>query len=72
MKTKTPPQKLTSPREYRPPKSINMERTYEFYGDQRMSLSESPVRTTAGQLTSAMLRDAAVKIKAKKDSEQKI
>lgn len=70
MKTKT--QKLTSTREYRPPKSINMERTFEFYGDQRMSLSESPVRTTAGQLTKAMMREAAERIKARKDSEQKI
>lgn len=69
MKTKTPTTKLSSTREYRPPKSIAMERTYEFYGDQRMSLSESHVRTTAGQLTAAMIREAAVKIKAKKDSE---
>lgn len=65
MKTKTPATKLTSTREYRPPKSIAMERTFEFYGDQRMSLSESPVRTTAGRLTAAMMREAGAKIKAK-------
>lgn len=65
MKTKTPTTKLTSTREYRPPKSIALERTYEFYGDQRMSLSESPVRTTARQLTAAMMREAGAKIKAK-------
>lgn len=69
MKTKTKPQKLTSTREYRPPKSIALERTFAFYGDQRMSLSESPVRTTAGQLTSAMLREAGERIKSRKDSE---
>ena len=63
MKTKT--QKLTSTREYRQAKSIALERTFEFYGNQRMSLSESPVRTTAGQLTAAMMREAAAKIKAK-------
>lgn len=62
---KQKPQKLTSTREYRPAKSIALERTFEFYGDQRMSLSESPVRTTAGQLTSAMLREAGERIKAK-------
>ena len=67
MKTKTPPQKLTSTREYRPSKSISMERTHEFYGDQRMSLSESPVRTTAGRLTAAMLREAGARIKARKE-----
>ncbi len=67
MKPKT--QKLTSTREYRTPKSIAMERTLEFYGDQRMSLSESPVRTTAGQLTTAMLREAGERIKSMKDSE---
>lgn len=65
MKTKTPPQKLTSTREYRPPKSIALERTFELYGDQRMSMSESPVRTTAGQLTKAMLQEAGERIKAK-------
>lgn len=48
MKTKTKPQKLTSTREYRAPKSIAMERTFELYNNRRMSLSESPVRTTAG------------------------
>lgn len=58
-------QKLTSTREYRPSKSIALERTREFYGDQRMALSESPVRTTAGQLTAAMLREAGERIKAK-------
>lgn len=63
MKPKT--RKLTSTREYRPEKSISLERTHEFYGDQRMSLSESPVRTTAGQLTAAMLREAGERIKAK-------
>lgn len=56
MKQKT--QKLHGTREYRPAKSIAMERTFEFYGNQRMSLSESPVRTTAGQLTAAMMREA--------------
>lgn len=66
MKTKTPPQKLTNTREYRQPKSIALERTYEFYGDQRMSLSESPVRTTAGQLTKAMMREAGERIKARR------
>lgn len=66
---KQKPQKPTAPREYRPPKSIAMERTFEFYGDQRMALSESPVRTTAGRLTAAMLREAGARIKAKKDSE---
>ncbi|MBK1780609.1 hypothetical protein JHL22_05205 [Advenella sp. WQ 585] len=66
---KTKPQKLTSTREYHAPKSIALERTFELYGDQRMSLSESPVRTTAGQLTAAMMREAAVKIKAKKDRQ---
>lgn len=65
MKTKTPTTKPTSAREYRPPKSIAMERTFEFYGNQRMSLSESPVRTTAGQLTDAMIREAGERIKAK-------
>ena len=64
MKPKT--KKPTGTREYRAPKSIALERTYEFYGDQRISLSESPVRTTAGQLTAAMMRDAAAKIKAKR------
>jgi len=62
---KQKPKKLTIPREYRPAKSISMERTFEFYGDQRMSLSESPVRTTAGQLTKAMMREAGERIKAK-------
>lgn len=69
MKTKTPTTKLTSTREYRPAKSIALERTYEFYGDQRMSLSESPVRTTAGQLTKAMMRGAGERIKSRRDSE---
>lgn len=67
MKKQTPT-KPTSTREYRQPKSINMERTYEFYGDQRMSLSESPVRTTAGQLTKAMMREAGERIKARRES----
>lgn len=66
---KQKPQKLTSTREYRPAKSINMERTFEFYGNQRMALSESPVRTTARQLTAAMLREAGERIKSMKDSE---
>lgn len=65
MKTKTPTTKLTSTREYRPAKSIAMERTFAFYGNQRMSLGEGPVRTTAGQLTAAMLREAGERIKAK-------
>lgn len=69
MKTKTPPKKLTSSREYRPAKSISLERTYEFYGDQRMSLSGSPVRTTAGQLTAAMLREAGARLRANKDEK---
>lgn len=64
---KQKPRKLTSTREYRPAKSIAMERTHEFYGDQRMSLSESHVRTTAGQLTTAMLREAGAKIKVDKE-----
>ena len=68
MKTKTPTTKLTSTREYRPPKSIAMERTFEFYGDQRMSLSESPVRTTVGQLTAAMMREAGERIKSRMES----
>lgn len=62
-KTTKPTQKLTKTKEYRPPTSIAMERTFEFYGDQRMSLGEGPVRTTAGQLTKAMLNDAAVRLK---------
>lgn len=66
---KTKPQKLTSTREYRPAKSIALERTFEFYGDQRMSLGEGPVRTTAGQLTKAMLQEAGERIKSRKDSE---
>lgn len=66
---KQKPQKLTSTREYRPEKSIAMERTFEFYGNQRMSLGEGPVRTTAGQLTAAMLREAGERIKSRKDSE---
>lgn len=66
---KQKPQKPTSVREYRPEKSIAMERTFEFYGNQRMSLGDGPVRTTAGQLTKAMLREAGERIKAKKDSE---
>lgn len=69
MKTKALPRKLTRPSEYRTPKSINMERTFEFYGNQRMSLGEGPVRTTAGQLTAAMLREAGERIKSRKDSE---
>ena len=67
MKPKT--QKLTSTREYRPAKSINMERTHEFYGDQRMALSESPVRTTAGRLTAAMLREAGARLRANKEEK---
>lgn len=66
---KTKPQKLTSAREYRPAKSIALERTFEFYGDQRMALSESPVRTTTGQLTSAMLNEAAVRLKARREAK---
>lgn len=66
MKPKT--KKPTGTREYRPAKSIALERTFEFYGDQRMSLSESPVRTTAGQLTAAMLREAGERIKSMRES----
>ena len=54
---------LNKPCEYRTPKSISWERTAAFYGDQRMSLGESPVRTTAGQLTAAMMREAGKKLK---------
>lgn len=67
MKPKT--RKLTSAREYRPAKSIAMERTFEFYRNQRMSLGEGPVRTTAGQLTKAMLNEAAVRLKARKEEK---
>lgn len=65
MRKKPIPTKLTRPKEYRTPKNMPWERTAELYGDQRMSLSESPVRTTAGQLTAAMLREAGARIKAK-------
>lgn len=68
MKKKPLTPKLTKKGEYRPTKSIAMERTFEFYGDQRMSLSESPVRTTAGQLTAAMLREAGERIKSMRES----
>ena len=67
MRKKPIPTKLTKNKEYRTPKTMTWERTFEFYGDQRMSLSESPVRTTAGQLTKAMLNEAGARIKAKKE-----
>lgn len=65
MRKKPIPTKLTRPKEYRTPKTMSWERTAEFCGNQRMSLSESPVRTTAGQLTAAMMREAGERIKAK-------
>lgn len=66
---KQKPQKLTSTREYRPAKSIALERTFAFYGNQRMSLGEGPVRTTAGRLTAAMLREAGARLKAKREAQ---
>lgn len=63
MRKKPIPTKLTRPKEYRTPKTMSWERTFEFYGNQRMSPGEGPVRTTAGQLTAAMMREAGKKLK---------
>lgn len=56
---------LARNKEYRTPKTISWERTFEFYGDQRMSMCASNVKDKAVNLRNENVLSALKESKAR-------